>query len=44
MTLLADLKTMVEAKKVTGSGILVLESFTERMQVRYAVLYAIFVK
>lgn len=33
MSLLADLKTMVEAKKVTGSGVLVLESFTERMQV-----------
>ena len=33
MNLLADLKTMVEAKKVTGSGALVLDSFTDRMQV-----------
>jgi len=34
MSLLADLKTMVETKKVTGSGALVLDSFTDRMQVR----------
>lgn len=33
MGLLADLKTMVETKKVTGSGALVLDSFTDRMQV-----------
>ena len=33
MSLLADLKTMVETKKVTGSGALVLDSFTDRMQV-----------
>ena len=33
MSLLADLKTMVETKKVTGPGALVLDSFTDRMQV-----------
>jgi len=33
MNLLADLKTMVETKKVTGTGALVLDSFTDRMQV-----------
>jgi len=33
MGLLADLKTMVETKKVTGPGALVLDNFTERMQV-----------
>lgn len=34
MTLLADLKTMVETKKVTSSGVLLLDHFTERIQVR----------
>jgi len=33
MGLLADLKTMVETKKVTGTGDLELDSFTDRMQV-----------
>uniref|UniRef100_A0A158QJ08 PDEase domain-containing protein n=1 Tax=Rodentolepis nana TaxID=102285 RepID=A0A158QJ08_RODNA len=33
MSLLADLKTMVETKKVAGSGILNLDNYTDRMQV-----------
>ncbi|XP_073174327.1 3',5'-cyclic-AMP phosphodiesterase 4A isoform X3 [Lepidochelys kempii] len=33
MTLLADLKTMVETKKVTSSGVLLLDNYTDRMQV-----------
>ncbi|XP_026158462.1 cAMP-specific 3',5'-cyclic phosphodiesterase 4C-like [Mastacembelus armatus] len=33
MTLLADLKTMVETKKVTSSGVLLLDHYTERIQV-----------
>ena len=33
MSLLADLKTMVETKKVTGSGALLLDNYTDRMQV-----------
>lgn len=33
MSLLADLKTMVETKKVAGSGFLLLDSYTERIQV-----------
>ena len=39
MGLLADLKTMVETKKVTGSGALVLDSFTDRMQVNIIQVY-----
>lgn len=35
MSLLADLKTMVETKKVTGTGVLVLDSYTDKIQVRY---------
>uniref|UniRef100_A0A0R3WTX8 PDEase domain-containing protein n=1 Tax=Hydatigena taeniaeformis TaxID=6205 RepID=A0A0R3WTX8_HYDTA len=34
MSLLADLKTMVETKKVSGSGILNLDNYTDRMQLR----------
>lgn len=34
MSLLADLKTMVETKKVTSSGVLLLDNYTDRMQVR----------
>lgn len=34
MTLLADLKTMVETKKVASSGVLLLDNYTDRMQVR----------
>ncbi|CAH8631668.1 unnamed protein product [Schistosoma haematobium] len=33
MSLLADLKTMVETKKVAGSGILTLENYIDRMQI-----------
>jgi uncharacterized membrane protein len=33
MTLLADLKTMVETKKVAGSGVLMLDNYTDRIQV-----------
>ena len=33
MTLLADLKTMVETKKVSGSGVLSLDNYTDRIQV-----------
>lgn len=34
MSLLADLKTMVETKKVTSSGVLLLDHYTDRIQVR----------
>ncbi|KAA0187325.1 Phosphodiesterase [Fasciolopsis buskii] len=33
MSLLADLKTMVETKKVAGSGILTLDNYCDRMQI-----------
>ena len=33
MSLLADLKTMVETKKVAGSGILLFDNYTDRIQV-----------
>ena len=33
MSLLASLKTMVESKKVAGSGVLCLDNATDRMQV-----------
>ncbi|XP_034039341.1 cAMP-specific 3',5'-cyclic phosphodiesterase 4B-like isoform X2 [Thalassophryne amazonica] len=33
MSLLADLKTMVETKKVTSSGVLLLDKYTDRIQV-----------
>ncbi|RUS83329.1 hypothetical protein EGW08_008907 [Elysia chlorotica] len=33
MTLLADLKTMVETKKVAGSGVLLLDNYQDRIQV-----------
>ncbi|KAM9314878.1 3',5'-cyclic-AMP phosphodiesterase 4C-like [Pholidichthys leucotaenia] len=33
MTLLADLKTMVETKKLTSSGVLLLDHYTEQLQV-----------
>lgn len=35
MSLLADLKTMVETKKVTSSGVLMLDHYTDRIQVSY---------
>ena len=37
MSLLADLKTMVETKKVAGSGVLLLDNYTDRIQVSYKV-------
>ncbi len=45
MSLLADLKTMVETKKVAGSGVLLLDNYIDRIQVHkighrfHAVLY-----
>lgn len=39
MSLLADLKTMVETKKVAGSGILTLENYIDRMQVNYCIVF-----
>ena len=44
MSLLADLKTMVETKKVAGSGALLLDSYTNRMQVRHRVVLRVFVQ
>ena len=35
MSLLADLKTMVETKKVAGSGVLLLDNYTDR--IKYAI-------
>lgn len=37
MSLLADLKTMVETKKVTSSGVLMLDHYTDRIQVRFSI-------
>ena len=34
MSLLADLKTMVETKKVAGSGVLLLDNYNDRIQVQ----------
>lgn len=39
MSLLADLKTMVETKKVAGSGVLLLDNYTDRIQVRQCKIY-----
>jgi cAMP-specific phosphodiesterase 4 len=35
MSLLAELKTMVETKKVSGSGFIVLESYQDRIRVSF---------
>ena len=35
MSMLADLKTMVETKAVAGSGILQLDNYNDRIVVRY---------
>ncbi len=35
MSLLADLKTMVETKKVAGSGVLLLDNYNDRIQVSF---------
>ena len=37
MSLLADLKTMVETKKVAGSGVLLLDNYTDRIQVGWKI-------
>ena len=39
MSLLASLKTMVESKKVAGSGVLCLDNGTDRMQVGGAFVF-----
>ena len=36
MSLLADLKTMVETKKVAGSGVLLLDNYSDRIQVYFS--------
>ena len=36
MSLLADLKTMVETKKVAGSGVLLLDNYSDRIQVTFS--------
>lgn len=41
MSLLADLKTMVETKKVAGSGVLLLDNYTDRIQVNFFIPYHI---
>lgn len=38
MSLLADLKTMTETKKVAGSGVLLLDNYTDRIQVGFVCL------
>jgi len=39
MLLLADLKTMVETKKVSGSGVLLLDNYSDRVQVLQNVVH-----
>ena len=39
MSLLADLKTMVEAKKVAGSSVLTLEKYSDRIQVNKKLVF-----
>lgn len=43
MNLLADLKTMVETKKVTSSGVLLLDNYSDRIQVSVPILLAIYI-
>ena len=43
MSLLADLKTMVETKKVAGSGVLLLDNYTDRIQVGIMVVVVLLV-
>ena len=38
MSLLADLKTMVETKKVAGSGVILLDNYNDRIQVKIEIL------
>lgn len=40
MNLLADLKTMVETKKVTSSGVLLLDNYSDRIQVRAQITHS----
>lgn len=42
MSLLADLKTMVETKKVAGSVVLTLDNYNERLQVVY--IFSLFIQ
>lgn len=44
MSLLADLKTMVETKKVAGSGVLLLDNYTDRIQVCFVTNEIIFLE
>ncbi|CAH8581504.1 unnamed protein product [Dicrocoelium dendriticum] len=39
MSLLADLKTMVETKRVAGSGILTLDNYSDRMQILQSMIH-----
>lgn len=39
MSLLADLKTMVETKKVAGSGVLLLDNYNDRIQVLQSMIH-----
>ncbi|VDP02495.1 unnamed protein product, partial [Soboliphyme baturini] len=39
MSMLADLKTMVETKKVAGSGVLLLDKYTDRIQVLQNIIH-----
>lgn len=41
MNLLADLKTMVETKKVTSSGVLLLDNYSDRIQVKHLTLFCV---
>lgn len=40
MNLLADLKTMVETKKVTSLGVLLLDNYSDRIQVFLELLWS----
>lgn len=40
MNLLADLKTMVETKKVTSLGVLLLDNYSDRIQVYFELLWS----
>ena len=39
MSLLADLKTMVETKKVAGSGVLLLDNYNDRLKAKNYTAY-----
>ncbi|CAL8082697.1 unnamed protein product [Calicophoron daubneyi] len=39
MSILADLKTMVETKKVAGSGVLTLDNYSDRMQILKSMIH-----